>query len=149
MTQPLRTYADKLRDEGRVTTDEFNCPECDGPPQPAFAIVEAAPGRWICSTCHIKEQDAIRHAAEQEAIAQLDPWETETANDIRRQRALLQEKWRWAVMPDSPLTADAQAGVMAYLRLLNTLTIDYPCPEDVVWPVEPVLTSGDYDAQNA
>lgn len=149
MTTPLRTYADKLREEGFVTTDEFQCPECDGPPQPAFAIVETAPGRWVCSTCHIKEQDAIRHAAEQKAKAQLAPWDTETGGDVKRQRTLLQEKWRWAVMPDSPLHADAQARVMQFLKLLNTLTIDYPSPEDMVWPAEPVIGVGDYDAQDA
>jgi ribosomal protein S27AE len=141
----LRTYADKLRDEGRVTTGTFQCPECDGPPQPAFAIVEVAPDRWVCGNCHITEQQKAKLAEEEAAAAQLPPWETQAANDVRQARLILQEKWRWAVMPDSPLSAAAQARIMPFLRALNTLTIDYATPEDVVWPTEPVLTGDDYD----
>lgn len=145
MSQPLRTFADHLREQGKVTTDMFDCPECDGPPQPAFAIVEASPGRWVCSTCHITEQQQAALAAEDAAKAALPPWETDDAQEVRRTRTRLQDQWRWAIMPDSPLTAEARARVMLFLKLLNTLTIDYTSPEEVVWPVEPTLTGEDYD----
>ena len=145
----MKTYEDKLKAEGRVTTGLFNCPECDGPPMPAFAIVERTPGRWTCSNCNLLDTMAVRQEEEAAVAAALPPWETEDANWIRAQRTLLQNEWRWSVMPDSPLTAEAQARCMEFLRLLNTLTLDYPSPEDVIWPVVPVLGSGDYDAQDA
>lgn len=144
----LRTYEDVLKERGRVTTDKFNCPECDRE-EPPFAIVEAAPDRWVCSTCYINEQRGVQEQARTEQIASMEPWETEEANHVRALRIQMQERWRWAVMPDSPLTSEAQARVMKFLKTLNTLTIDYTTPQDVVWPDEPIIGSGDYDATNA
>jgi predicted RNA-binding Zn-ribbon protein involved in translation (DUF1610 family) len=135
----IRTYEDHLRERGKVTTDFFTCPSCGKENLAAFTIVERAKNDWVCSDCFLREVEASRPAVS------LPPWETETANHVRAVRIQLQERWRWAVMPDSPLNQAAQARVMRFLKLLNTLTIDYTSPEDVIWPVDPTLNGDDYD----
>jgi len=144
--EPLRTYEDKLREDGMVVpTEDFKCPECPTT-GPAFTIVEVSPGRWICSACHISQQEQIQAAAAAAIATNLLPWDTDEGYQVRAVRTRLQERWRWGVMPDSPLHAEAQARVMAFLKSLNTLTVTFTKPEDVVWPNEPVITAEDYDA---
>lgn len=136
----LRTYEDHLRERGFVTTDRFVCGECKQT-RPAFAFVERKPNDWVCTSCYVAEVQA----AETAAVPPPAPWETLEANGVRAIRNQMQDKWRWAVMPDSPLHADAQTRVMQFLKLLNTLTIDYPSPEDVIWPIEPTINGEDYE----
>ncbi len=149
MTTPLRTYEDYLKERGLVTTGTFQCPnpDCLTDPQPAFAIVEVAPGDWQCSTCHITKQVQAQAEAYQQAQLELPPWETEAANNVRAQRSRLQDQWRWTVMPDSPLNAAAKDRYMTMLQALNTITIDFQSPADVVWPDFQNPEANDYAAQ--
>jgi hypothetical protein len=135
----LPTYEDYLRKKGYVTTGLYVCPDCKQK-QRAFVFVERTPGDWVCGSCYVPEIVA-KELAEAPPLA---PWETLEANHIRAIRTQLQERWRWAVMPDSPLNAGGQEKVMAFLKKLNTLTIDYATPDDVTMPSEPQLTGEDY-----
>lgn len=132
----MKTYEDRLIEMGKVVTDLFDCPTCLKPQRP-FAIVEVAPGEWACSDCYLASLPPPEPVV-------LPPWETEDANSVRAERTRLQNKWRWAVMPDTALNQAAQDRVMLFLKSLNRLTIDYTTPQDVVWPEEPVLTGDDY-----
>lgn len=140
----MKTYQDYLLERGMEDVEKFICPDCLTP-HPAFAIVEVTPGNWQCSQCYLTEYDAARRAAEEARLAALPPWETEEANTIRAVRVRLLDKWRWGVMPDSPLIDSAKDKVMVYLKALNSITIRYASPADVVWPDEPTIDGSDYE----
>lgn len=61
-------------------------------------------------------------------------------DEIRTARNALLDAWRWAVQPDSPLAPECQAAVLAFLKTLNRVTIDFASPGDVQWPEAPALS---------
>lgn len=133
----LRTLEDYLRENDAPADGLFDC-ACGVVGQPAFAFVERRPGEWMCSNCYLESLPAPA------VISPMNPWESDAAAQVRVERTQLQDRWRWAVMPDSPLTAEAQARCMLFLKSLNRLTIAFPTPAAIVWPAEPVLVGDDY-----
>lgn len=146
MTDPLPTFKDWLEARDLPTDEDYSCVRCNGV-YPTFAFVEVYDegGNWDgtfqCSNCHIADAAIAQAAAaqaEREAREAADPWDCEAGRQVRQQRNIRLEMVKWALDPlTSPLAPDSIAEYQEYVKKLHRLTVDFPSPADVVWPVEP------------
>ena len=145
--EALKTYEDFLKANGLEVRERYACPEpgC-GKVGPAFTLVdvseEGKPSKFICSTCHINEQDEIAYRtrmveAHERELA--DPWDCEHGRQLRARRNILLEMSNWAIQPDSPLSRVCKLMFVEYRKALNRLTVDYPSPHQAVMPEAPEL----------
>ena len=68
------------------------------------------------------------------------PEEEARWREVRQQRNALLDEWRWAILPDSPLSDECQAAFGDYLAALHRVTLDHDQPDAVTWPDPPALT---------
>lgn len=67
-------------------------------------------------------------------------WNTAQGRALKRRRNSLVTEWLWSVDPlTSPLTEDCRAEAADYIARLHRLTVDFPDPAAVVWPLAPAL----------
>lgn len=116
----------------------------EGEREPVSTIIQTVTvNEAICTDCKIGELRRENHRkekAEKEKLAQEKPWETDKAKHIKAERNRRIDAARWAVDPlTSPLSGKAQADYVKYIKALNRMTLDFPNPDSVVWPVEPAL----------
>jgi hypothetical protein len=62
-----------------------------------------------------------------------------TWNDIRQRRDMLLDRSQWAVLDDSPLSAECQQAWSGYRSTLHRVTLDFAEPSAVIWPPKPEL----------
>lgn len=58
-------------------------------------------------------------------------------HDIQARRNQLLDSYRWTVMPDSPLTQQNQAQWLQWLKSLQSILVNFPNGENLIWPEKP------------
>lgn len=97
----------------------------------------------VCGHCILDEQrqdNAEAEQAEAERIAQEEPWNTPQAIEMKLERNRRIDRAHWAIDPlTSPLSAKTRGLYVAYIKALHRISVEFPTPDDVVWPDEPAL----------
>lgn len=128
---PRRTFEDYLRANGLPTDGKHACPNCGHTCEPFMLVVvsdiDAIPTAIACGEC-------IAVAERSRASQVLHDQTAEAWAVARARRNQLLDKWRWTIMPDSPMSQECRDIFMAELRRLHRMTVDVDNPVDFVWP---------------
>ncbi len=135
----LNTLEDILiaRGEPAADIDKWaDCPECGRTARP-FALISvvddpAFTSDFVCSPCFLAVSTTP-------AASPVSPWDSEHGAALKGQRNVELDRWRWTVMPDSPLSAPCKAAWLDPLRTLHRMTVDCTDPALWSWPVVPAL----------
>lgn len=133
------SYQEQLAGVMPVIDEPLPCDGC-GKNTPKWALyegLEGEPSGWICGGC-IGTVARQKQAQENEAAKlPANDWNSDFGIFLKAERNRLLETARWAVMPDSPLSEPSRAEFMAYLAVLNRMTVDCADPTTWVWPEAP------------
>lgn len=132
-----QSYQDQLS-EGTVGVD-WPCDGC-GKNTPAWARyegLEGEPSGWICGGCIADATRAKVAAAAEAAKLPSTDWASDLGIFLKAERNRLLDQNRWAIFPDSPLSEASRAEFMAYLTVLNRMTVDCADPTTWAWPEAP------------
>ena len=139
----LPTLAAVLEARGETPADLYQCSGCPRCLSAAHFVATAglpgASAAYLCHTCAsgpFREEQAAQAAA---ARAQLDAWATDAAAVVRVERDRRVNACLWTSDPSAPLTEDCRAAWADYRAQLHRLTLDFPGPAAVVWPMEPAM----------
>lgn len=136
--EPPRSLADALTAAGDPVPDQAQCGGCYQMIE-AFALFEQPNGSYQCGHCMLDQLRPIIVGEEAIALAQLTGWETPEGAAMKDDRNRELERWRWTVMPDSPLTPACQELFLAYLRTWQRMTVDADGPDTFVRPPLPAF----------
>lgn len=132
------TLEDYLISQDEDTSGEFICAGCNAS-LPAFALVRDDDGVLGCGHCI---EDVARNAT---AALRLpdnkESWDSECGLWMKAERSMLLDKWRWTIMPDSPLTLACQDEFSDYLKSLHRMTL-LETTSEWTWPDIPALDYG-------
>lgn len=142
------TLEDKLLASGKPTGGRHACPNC-GRLCRAFEIVavrqaghdalDAIETDFACTQCTTDAARDVMHDTEQAALAELAPWDSPAGVEQKMHRDRTLDRWRWTVLPDSPLTGDNQTAWLAYLAVWHRMTVDAATPADFIEPEQPAM----------
>ncbi|WP_375292210.1 phage tail assembly chaperone [Sphingomonas melonis] len=136
MSENRVSLADKVN-PNLPTEGLVRCSECDSR-QPLWALywpLDDEP--FVAQVCGACINAHARQNAPQPPKND-DPWSTDKGQHLKAERDMALNGSRWAIMPDSPLTAECQAAHLAYMQLLHRMTVDH-LPEAWEWPAKPEL----------
>ncbi len=137
--------------EDQINPDGYVCPTCNTV-SPAWAMNAPVPleneevvlADIRCTNCTIDLERQAIFEAEQLEKARLEveePWNTDEGIALKIERNRRINEAMWAVDENtSPLAEAAKEEWRTYVSQLHRITVDYTCPADVVWPVEPAIT---------
>lgn len=133
------SYQDQL-DEGVFGID-WPCDGC-GKTTPAWGRYEGLPSLgeptgWICGGCIAGAARTVAAAAWAAEQVPATDWAGDLGVYLKIERNRLLDQNRWAIMPDSPLSEASRAEFMAYLTVLNRMTVDCVDPTTWTWPEAP------------
>lgn len=123
------TLEQRLRDADEPVPDFVACPSCGRQRCRPFEIVNVTdlpdvPGDMACGQCVADDKRLRDQANEHLAQARAPAWETPAGLEMKARRDRMLDKWRWTILPDSPLTKNCQAEFKRYLFSWHRMTID-------------------------
>jgi hypothetical protein len=108
------------------------CPHCQRK-RPDFTIEGGK-----CDFCRSEAQRELD--ASNFDIVQADTsWTGPQGDGVRQERNRLLESFAWTTRAGSPLTPACQAAFASYFEDLHGITVDFPNPSAVTWPMQPQL----------
>lgn len=131
------SYQDELG-HGAAPLECYGC----GKKTPVWALYRGDPAKgepegWICGLCIQSARRDREAAAEAAAKLPASDWNSDLGIFLKAERLRLLETWRWTVANDTPLSEASRAEFMAYLAVLNRMTVDCADPTTWAWPEAP------------
>jgi hypothetical protein len=145
-----RTLEDEIHDRLKarpkakvVVPERFACPKCGEPRRP-FEIVDVTDVPELkvpmaCTQCLIGVDRGRRATEEKTARAKRPPWLRRAGVELKALRDRTLDRWRWTVLPDSPLTPECQQAFLDYLRAWHRMTVDAESPAEFKEPDLPAM----------
>ena len=139
----MPTLAQALAAAGHPEAEVYGCPTCSRRgPASGFVCTAELPGNqpaYVCHTCASGPFREAHAAAAAKAAAALEGWSTEAGGAIKRERDRRVNETLWTTSEGSPLTANCREEWAAWRSAMFRLTLDFPDPGAVTWPVQPAL----------
>ena len=131
------SYEDELG-HGAAPLECYGC----GIKTPVWGLYRGDPAKgepegWICGLCRMSARREREAAEEAAAKLPATDWGSDLGVFLKAERLRLLEQSRWAVANDSPLSEASRAEFMAYLTVLNRMTVDCVDPTTWTWPEAP------------
>ena len=118
------------------------CDVCHEITEP-FALYEKLEGDpskgFQCGSCIADATSSAVSKWEAESRLPKSSWDSEYGQNLKAERNRRLDANRWAIMPDSPLTAACQGKFVVYLKLLQNMTLDFSTTTAWTWPTVPKL----------
>lgn len=149
MTVPSDIYAlptlhQVLDGRGEHIAETYVCNCCPRTgPATAFASMSGVTGdhpAFLCWTCASEPHRLALAKQEAEAMAELQPWDTELGTHLKVERDRRVNASLWTTASGSPLTTECREAWRTWRTLMHRITLDFATPGEVIWPDEPPLT---------
>jgi len=123
------TLEQRLLDANKPVPEFVSCPSCGRARCRPFEIVEVTdrpdiPGDMACGQCLADDKRLADQADEKNAIMSAPFWQTPEGMEMKAVRDRTLDKWRWTIMPDSPLSMACQQEFKRFLIAWQRMTVD-------------------------